>query len=130
MSAMQYTPRGNNVLFEQLEAQSRSKGGVMLPDRAKENPLLAKVIAVGPGKEVPIGNRAHEEMAEYQHENLPPTVRRYDRFEPIFGVAVGDVIFFNIRHAIPCDKDPSCRLGMVDADHILATVKVLEPERN
>lgn len=43
-------PLGDRVLIEVLEAEEKSKGGIVLPDTAKEKPQEAKVVAVGKGK--------------------------------------------------------------------------------
>lgn len=96
-------PRGNMVLLERLVAQDQTKGGVFLPDRARENPLLAKVIDIGPGKETLAGS---ERSCHH-----------------VLGLEVGDIVFFNIKQAIPCERDPNSRLCLVDADHILAVLE-------
>ncbi|HOX54571.1 MAG: co-chaperone GroES [Candidatus Omnitrophica bacterium] len=47
---MDIKPLGDRVLIKQLEAEEKTKGGIVLPDTAKEKPQEGKVIAVGPGK--------------------------------------------------------------------------------
>ncbi|MBU0683902.1 MAG: co-chaperone GroES [Candidatus Omnitrophota bacterium] len=47
---MKVRPLGDRVLVEVLEAQETTKGGIVLPDTAKEKQQEAKVIAVGKGK--------------------------------------------------------------------------------
>lgn len=47
---MDIKPLGDRVLIKQLEAEGKTKGGIVLPDTAKEKPQEGKVIAVGPGK--------------------------------------------------------------------------------
>ncbi len=47
---MKVKPLGDRVLVEVLEAEDVTKGGIVLPDNAKEKPQQAKVIAVGKGK--------------------------------------------------------------------------------
>ncbi len=42
-------PLGNRVLLKVLEAESKTKGGIVLPDTAKEKPQEGKVVAVGKG---------------------------------------------------------------------------------
>ena len=42
-------PLGNRVLVKRLAAQT-SKGGILLPESAKEKPKQGQVVAVGPGK--------------------------------------------------------------------------------
>ncbi len=47
---MKFKPLADRVLVEVLEAEERTKGGIVLPDTAKERPQQGKVIAVGKGK--------------------------------------------------------------------------------
>jgi chaperonin GroES len=42
-------PLGQNVLVRRLEAEERTKGGIYLPDTAKEKPKEGEVLAVGEG---------------------------------------------------------------------------------
>jgi chaperonin GroES len=44
------TPLGENVIVERVEAQKTTKGGIVLPDSAKEKPREGIVIAVGEGR--------------------------------------------------------------------------------
>jgi chaperonin GroES len=43
-------PLGDRVVVEPLEAEEKTKGGIILPDTAKEKPQEGKVVAVGKGK--------------------------------------------------------------------------------
>ncbi len=47
---MKFRPLGDRVLIKVLEAEEKTKGGIVLPDTAKERPQQGKVIAVGKGK--------------------------------------------------------------------------------
>ena len=47
---MKIKPLGDKLLVEVLEAEEKSKGGIILPDTAKEEKTEGKVIAVGTGK--------------------------------------------------------------------------------
>ena len=47
---MDIKPLGDRIVVKPLEAESKSKGGIVLPDTAKEKPQEAKVVAVGKGK--------------------------------------------------------------------------------
>jgi chaperonin GroES len=47
---MSIKPLGDRVLVEPLEAEEVKKGGIIIPDTAKEKPQEGKVIAVGTGK--------------------------------------------------------------------------------
>ncbi len=47
---MKLKPLGDKIIVELLEEQEKTKGGIILPDSAKEKPQEAKVRAVGSGK--------------------------------------------------------------------------------
>ncbi|MDD5097150.1 MAG: co-chaperone GroES [Candidatus Omnitrophica bacterium] len=47
---MEIKPLGDRIVVKPLEAENKSKGGIVLPDTAKEKPQEAKVVAVGKGK--------------------------------------------------------------------------------
>ena len=47
---MKIQPLGDRVLVEPLKDEEQKKGGIIIPDTAKEKPQQGKVIAVGPGK--------------------------------------------------------------------------------
>ncbi len=47
---MKVQPLGDRLLVEVLEAKDKTKGGIVLPDTAKEKPQEAKVIVAGKGK--------------------------------------------------------------------------------
>ena len=47
---MKIRPLHDRVLIERLEEEDKSKGGIIIPDTAKEKPIQGKVIAVGKGK--------------------------------------------------------------------------------
>lgn len=46
---MKLKPLGDRVVLKQLEAEEKTKSGIVLTGQAKEKPLEAEVIAVGPG---------------------------------------------------------------------------------
>ena len=47
---MAIQPLGDRVLVKRLEAEEKTKGGIVLPDTAKEKPQKGEVVAVGKGK--------------------------------------------------------------------------------
>ena len=47
---MKIQPLGDRILVKALEAEEKTKGGIVLPDTAKEKPQEGKVVAVGKGK--------------------------------------------------------------------------------
>ena len=46
---MKLKPLGDRVVIKQLEAEEKTKSGIVLPGTAKEKPQEAVVVAVGPG---------------------------------------------------------------------------------
>jgi chaperonin GroES len=46
---MNIKPLGDKVVIKRLEAEEKTKSGIVLPNQAKEQPQLAKIMAVGPG---------------------------------------------------------------------------------
>ncbi len=47
---MKVRPLNDRVLIKRLEAKESMRGGIIIPDTAKEKPMEGEVIAVGPGK--------------------------------------------------------------------------------
>ena len=64
---MAFRPLGDRVLVRRVEEEEKTKGGIIIPDSAKEKPQEGEVIAVGPGArdesgkiqplDVSVGNR-------------------------------------------------------------------------
>ncbi len=52
---MKVKPLGDRVLIEVLEAEEKTKSGIVLPDSAQEKPQQGKVVAVGTGKKLEDG---------------------------------------------------------------------------
>ena len=46
---MKFRPLHDRVVLRRLEGEEKSKGGIIIPDTAKEKPQEAEVVAVGPG---------------------------------------------------------------------------------
>jgi chaperonin GroES len=57
-AAPKIRPLGEKVLLRRLEAEEKTKGGIVLPDTAKEKPQKGTVLAVGDGKLLEDGKRA------------------------------------------------------------------------
>jgi chaperonin GroES len=51
-------PLGDKILVKRVEAETKTKSGIVLPDSAKEKPKRGTVLAVGDGKRLDNGNRA------------------------------------------------------------------------
>ncbi len=49
---MKIKPLGDRVVIKNLEAEETTKGGIILTNAAKEKPVMAEVLAVGPGGNV------------------------------------------------------------------------------
>ena len=49
---MTMKPLGDRVVIKNLEAEETTRGGIILTNSAKEKPIMAEVIAVGPGGNV------------------------------------------------------------------------------
>ena len=60
---MKIRPLNDKILVKRLDAEERTKGGIVLPDTAKEKPKEGKVIAVGNGKLLDSGERAKPQMS-------------------------------------------------------------------
>ncbi len=46
---MQFRPLHDRVVVRRLEEEERTKGGIIIPDTAKEKPMQGEIVAVGPG---------------------------------------------------------------------------------
>jgi len=47
---MKIRPLGDRIIIKRIEEEEKSKGGIIIPDTAREKPQEGKVIAVGKGK--------------------------------------------------------------------------------
>lgn len=59
---MDLKPLGDRIVIKPLEAEAKSKGGILLPDTAKEKPHEGKVVAVGKGKTLDNGTSQTPEV--------------------------------------------------------------------
>ena len=57
MPGISIRPLGEKVIVKRLEADSKTAGGIVLPDSAKEKPKRGTVMSVGEGKLLDTGNR-------------------------------------------------------------------------
>ena len=46
---MSFRPLGDRVLVKRVEEEAKTKGGIIIPDTAKEKPQEGEVVSVGPG---------------------------------------------------------------------------------
>jgi chaperonin GroES len=65
---MTVTPLGDRVLVKRVAADDKTKGGIILPDTAKEKPREGIVVAVGNGKLLDSGKR--QEMSVKQKDRV------------------------------------------------------------
>ncbi len=61
---MKFRPLHDRVVVRRIEAEEKTKGGIIIPDTAKEKPQEGEVIAVGPG--------ARDESGKVQPLDLQP----------------------------------------------------------
>ena len=59
-----FVPLGERIVIKPIEQESTTKGGIYLPDTAKEKPQEGEVIAVGLGRVSDDGNRIPMELAK------------------------------------------------------------------
>ena len=96
--AVNITPLHDRVLVRRLEEKEVTKGGIILPDVAKEKPQEGEVIAVGAGK---INNKG---------ERIPLDVKTGDRI--LFGKYVGnDINVDGEEFLIIEEKDILAKIG-------------------
>ena len=68
MAKTKFRPLHDRVVVRRLEAEEKTKGGIIIPDTVKEKPQEGEVVAVGPcgrdenGKLVPIGVKAGDRV--------------------------------------------------------------------
>ncbi|MRS04100.1 co-chaperone GroES, partial [bacterium] len=55
---MKVKPLQDRILVKRIEEEERTKGGIIIPDAAKEKPQEGKVVAIGDGKTLESGQKA------------------------------------------------------------------------
>ena len=75
---MKIRPLSDRILVLRVEGEEKTRGGIVIPDTAREKPQEGKVIAVGPGK------------VNEKGERIPPDVKKNDRV--LFGKYAGNEI--------------------------------------
>ncbi|MCP4694073.1 MAG: co-chaperone GroES [Desulfobacterales bacterium] len=61
---MKLKPLQDRVLVQRVEEETKTKGGIIIPDSAKEKPAEGKVVAVGDGKVADDGSRIELQLKE------------------------------------------------------------------
>jgi chaperonin GroES len=59
---MAVKPLADKILVKRLEAEEVTKGGIVLPDSAKEKPKEGRIVEVGPGKMMEDGKRSEMQV--------------------------------------------------------------------
>ena len=49
MAKMKFRPLHDRVVVKRIDAEEKSKGGIIIPDTAKEKPQEGEIVAIGPG---------------------------------------------------------------------------------
>jgi len=55
---MKVKPLQDRILIKRIEEEERTKGGIIIPDAAKEKPQEGRVVAIGDGKTLESGQKA------------------------------------------------------------------------
>ena len=61
---MKIRPMGDRILVLRVEEETKTAGGIIIPDSAKEKPQEGKIVAVGPGKMSDDGKRSPMDVKE------------------------------------------------------------------
>ena len=64
MAKIKIRPLNDKIVVKRLEAETKTKGGIVLPDTAKEKPKEGVVVSVGSGKLLDSGQRAQFQVKE------------------------------------------------------------------
>jgi chaperonin GroES len=62
VKAMKIRPLGDRILVKRIQEEEKTKGGIIIPDTAKEKPQEGKVVAVGKGKMTEEGKLIHPDV--------------------------------------------------------------------
>ncbi len=57
-------PMGERIVVKRVESEETTAGGIVLPDSAREKPARGSVVAIGSGKLLDDGTRAHSQLKE------------------------------------------------------------------
>ena len=84
---MSVKPLEDRILIKPIEAETKTKSGIFLPESAKEKPMQGKVVALGPGKLLDNGER------------VKPSVKKGDTV--VYGKYAGtEIEIKNVAHVI------------------------------
>ena len=95
---MQVKPLADRVLIKPMEASEMKKGGIIIPDTAKEKPQEGQIIEVGPGKVTEDGKK------------IPMEVKKGDKV--LYGKYSGtEVTIDNVEYLIMRESDVLAVIG-------------------
>ena len=63
---MKIRPLHDHILVKRVKEEDKTKGGIIIPDTAKEKPQQGEIIAVGPGRMTEEGKRVTPEVKKGQ----------------------------------------------------------------
>src|SRR4051794_18643256 len=63
-TGMNVVPVGDHVVVKRLEAEEKTRGGILLPDAAQEQPSQGRVLSVGDGRQMKNGTHAGSQVSE------------------------------------------------------------------
>jgi chaperonin GroES len=61
---MKIVPLGENVVVKRFDAETKTRGGIVLPDSAQPRPQQGRVLSVGDGRVLADGTRATVQVSE------------------------------------------------------------------
>ena len=64
MAKVNLKPLADRVIIKPMETEEKTKGGIIVPDTAKEKPIEGIIMAVGPGKVTEDGKQVKLEVKE------------------------------------------------------------------
>jgi chaperonin GroES len=77
---MKVNPLSDRIIIKPSPAEEKTKGGIFLPDTAKEKPVVGEVVAVGPGRKsddgkiVPIEVKAGDKVLYGKYSGTEVTI--------------------------------------------------------
>tara|TARA_B100000029_G_C17438743_1_gene910678 strand:- start:59 stop:352 length:294 start_codon:yes stop_codon:yes gene_type:complete len=92
-------PLGERVLVRRIEADSKTKSGIIIPDTNQEKPLKGKVVAIGPGK---------------RHES--------GKVFPVLDIKIGDIVLFGKYSGTEVKIDGETLL-LMNSDDLLGIIE-------
>jgi chaperonin GroES len=95
---MKVKPLYDRILVKRVEEKEQRRGGIIIPDTAKEKPMEGRVVAVGAGK------------VEKDGKRIPPEVKVGDRI--LFGKYAGTEIKLDDEECVILREDEV--LGIID----------------